>query len=62
MYFDDAFVLFEQIKSAHWFRVFTNYESFIPTYQKRGLLHILLHNVVISRHLILKSIIWRLLS
>ena len=23
--------------------VFTNYESFIPTYQKRGLLHTLLH-------------------
>ena len=23
--------------------IFTNYESFIPTYQKRGLLHILLH-------------------
>ena len=25
--------------------VFTNYESFIPTYQKRGLLHTLLHRI-----------------
>ena len=43
--------------------VFTNYESFIPTYQKRGLLHTLLHRslayVAISRYFILISNIWR---
>ena len=46
--------------------VFTNYKSFIPTYQKRGLLHTLFHRslayVVISRHFILKLAIWRLSS
>ena len=44
--------------------VFTNYENFIPTYQKRGLLHMLLHRsfstyFVISRHFIWKLLIWR---
>ena len=42
-------------------RIFTNYESFIPTYLKRGLLHTLFHRisayVVILKHFILKLII-----
>ena len=46
--------------------VFTSYEIFIPTYQKKGHLLILFHRsltyVVISRHFILKSTIWRLFS
>ena len=46
--------------------VFTNYESFIPTYQKIKLYtHYFIQAlayVVISRHFILKSIFWRLSS
>ena len=46
--------------------VFTNYENFIPTYQRRGLSHTFftggLTYVAISRHFIHKSIIWRLCS
>ena len=56
------------VSSVYWkpifSGVFNNYESFILTYQKRGLLHTyfigVLAYVLISRHFILKSIIWRL--
>ena len=30
-------------RKAKFIGIFTNYESFIPTYQKRGLFHTLLH-------------------